>query len=349
MFSTPSSTQVNLAWTASTDNVGVAGYQIFRSGIQIGTTGNVFYTDWTATPGASYTYMVKAYDAANNVSGPSNTVNVTVPLLAAPVITSSLTATGAQNSAFTYQITATSSPTSYGASGLPSGLSVNTATGLISGTPATSGTFNVTLAATNSGGTGTAILAVTINPAAPPPSPVITSSMTATGTVNTALSYQITATNSPMSFGASGLPSGLSVDTTTGLISGTAATSGTFNVTLSATNSGGTGTAILVLTVNPAPPPPPADFSISASPSSASIKSGTPATYTVTVTGLNGFNGQVNFSVTGGAGSFSPTTVTGSGSTIMSVSAPKGSYTLTVTATGGGLIHSTSVSLRVHN
>src|SRR5207244_9654411 len=46
-----------------------------------------------------------------------------------------------------------------------SGLSVNTATGLISGTPATAGTSTVTLNATNSGGTGTATLTLTINPA----------------------------------------------------------------------------------------------------------------------------------------------------------------------------------------
>jgi hypothetical protein len=74
--------------------------------------------------------------------------------------------------------------------------------------------------------------------------------LSATGTAGTAFSYQITASNSPTSFGATGLPAGLSVNTTSGSISGTPTTAGTSDVTLSATNSGGTGTATLTLTFN---------------------------------------------------------------------------------------------------
>ena len=81
--------------------------------------------------------------------------------------------------------------------------------------------------------------------------PVISSSPTATGTVGTAFSYQITASGSPTSFGAIGLPTGLSVNTTTGAITGTPTTAGTSNVSISATNGSGTGTATLVITVSP--------------------------------------------------------------------------------------------------
>jgi hypothetical protein len=167
-----------------------------------------------------------------------------------PVITSSVTATGTVNTGFSYQIAATNSPTSYGASGLPSGLSVNTTTGLISGTPIVSGSFNVTINATNLSGTGSATLALTIGTAALPPAPVITSFLSASGTQNTAFSYQITATNSPTSFGASGLPSGLSVNTSSGLIYGTPTVSGSFSVPISASNSGGGGSATLSLTIS---------------------------------------------------------------------------------------------------
>src|SRR5436305_5066434 len=166
-----------------------------------------------------------------------------------PVITSSLTATGPVAVAFSYTITATNNPTSYNATGLPPGLSVNTSTGLISGTPTTAGTYSVTISATNAGGTGSATLTLTIKPAPP----VITSSLTTTGTVAAAFSYQITASNSPTSFNATGSPSGLTVNTSTGLISGTPA-AGTdagspYSVTISATNSGGTGRATLTITI----------------------------------------------------------------------------------------------------
>src|SRR5207249_1481560 len=80
----------------------------------------------------------------------------------------------------------------------------------------------------------------------------ITSALSATGAVGTAFSYSITASNSPASYGASGLPAGLSANTSTGLISGTPTAAATSNVTISATNSAGTGSATLVLTINPA-------------------------------------------------------------------------------------------------
>jgi hypothetical protein len=84
---------------------------------------------------------------------------------------------------------------------------------------------------------------------AQPAAPAITSSLTASGTVGVAFSYTITATNNPTSFNATGLPAGLSVNTTTGLISGTPTAAGSSNVTISATNAAGTGTATLALTI----------------------------------------------------------------------------------------------------
>ena len=62
----------------------------------------------------------------------------------------------------------------------------------------------MTLGATNSGGTGNATLTLTVTVARP----AITSATSASGTVGTAFSYQITATNSPTSFSATGLPGG---------------------------------------------------------------------------------------------------------------------------------------------
>ena len=91
---------------------------------------------------------------------------------------------------------------------------------------------------------------------APPGAPVITSPLSATAVLNQPFTYQITATNSPTSFDATGLPAGLAVDNLTGLITGMPTLDGTFNVTLSATNSSGTGTAVLMLIVSPTSPTP---------------------------------------------------------------------------------------------
>lgn len=85
-----------------------------------------------------------------------------------------------------------------------------------------------------------------------PPGPTITSSGTATGMINAVFSYAITAINNPTSFGASGLPSGLSVNPASGLISGIPTVAGTFQVTLAATNANGSATKPLTLTINPA-------------------------------------------------------------------------------------------------
>ncbi|HBF88870.1 MAG TPA: hypothetical protein DDX39_09535 [Bacteroidales bacterium] len=90
---------------------------------------------------------------------------VGTPIGAAPVITSSLTANGTVGSAFTYTITATNTPTSYSASGLPSWASFNTSTGEISGTPDATATTNVTIGATNGSGSDSETLVITVTAA----------------------------------------------------------------------------------------------------------------------------------------------------------------------------------------
>ena len=185
---------------------------------------------------------------ATNASGTGSVyVNIAIAaaVVPAPVITSALTATGTYNQSFAYDIIATNSPTSYGASWLPPGLSVNTATGRIQGFPSQAGTYYASVSATNANGTGNAAVTFIINPG----SPVITSAISANATVGKPFSYTITASNSPTSFGASGLPSGLSIDSSSGVISGTPTQTGTYNVTISATNSSGSGSASLTLAV----------------------------------------------------------------------------------------------------
>ncbi|GFE60848.1 fibronectin type III domain-containing protein [Geobacter sp. AOG2] len=72
-----SSTQVNLSWTASTDNVGVSGYKIYRNGTQVGTSTATTYQDTGLTPNTAYSYTLSAFDAASNVSAKSSATSVT--------------------------------------------------------------------------------------------------------------------------------------------------------------------------------------------------------------------------------------------------------------------------------
>ena len=72
-----SSSQINLSWTASTDNVSVTGYRIYRNGAQIGTSNNTSYTDIGLSASTTYTYNVLAYDAAGNESNLSDSVDAT--------------------------------------------------------------------------------------------------------------------------------------------------------------------------------------------------------------------------------------------------------------------------------
>lgn len=73
------STNVSLSWTASSDNVGVTSYQIYRDGVQIGTSTQTRYADSGLNANTNYSYYVKALDAAGNASAASNTALVKTP------------------------------------------------------------------------------------------------------------------------------------------------------------------------------------------------------------------------------------------------------------------------------
>ena len=77
-----SPTQVDLAWTASTDNVGVAGYYVYRDGVQVASVSATTHSSTGLAAGTSYSFAVAAYDAAGNVSAKSNAVSAATPALA---------------------------------------------------------------------------------------------------------------------------------------------------------------------------------------------------------------------------------------------------------------------------
>ncbi len=175
------------------------------------------------------------------------------PPTVAPAISNTSLAAATTGIPYSVQLTVSANggnvaPSSWSASNLPPGLSVNPLTGAISGTPTTSGTFSVGLSAANAAGTGaTKTLSLVVSSL---PLPTF-SGLTMSAVAGSAFNYTITAANSPSSYGASNLPSGLILTPMSNVINGTPQVPGTYSPTISATNPTGTATATLNLTVLP--------------------------------------------------------------------------------------------------
>jgi len=169
--------------------------------------------------------------------------------------------TGKVGTAVSLQIHATDSASgqtlTYAATSLPAGLSISSSTGLITGTPTTAGTSSVVVTVTDgTGASGTASFSWTISTATGN-TVTVTNPGSQTGTVGTAESLQIHATDSAsgqtLTYSATSLPAGLSISSTTGLISGTPTTAGTSSVTVTATDTtGASGSATFSWTISPA-------------------------------------------------------------------------------------------------
>jgi len=183
---------------------------------------------------ASAATMLSAFNLA---PAGSDTVTVTNP--------GSQTST--VGSAASLQISASDSASgqtlTYAATGLPAGLSISSATGLISGTPTTAGTSSVTVTATDTTGAhGSTTFTWTVNPVAGN-TVTVTNPGGQSSRTGTAVSLQIRAADSAsgqaLTYGAVGLPAGLSVNPASGLISGTPTSTGMFTVTVTATDTTG--------------------------------------------------------------------------------------------------------------
>lgn len=223
------------------------------------------------------------------------------------------------------------------------------------------GTFPLTVTATSGPLVHTAAVSLTVNPqpdflinATPAAQTIViggtASFQTAVAAVNgftgvvafsvAGLPVGATATFTPVSINGSG-NSVLSV-TTTG-----ATPTGAYPLTITGTSGSLTRTASVSLTVAATP-----DFSLTVSPSTQTAKRNNTANYTVTVVPTGGFTGVVSLSVavspTGPSARFTPPTLT-SGSSVLAVTAgPKiGTFTVVVTARGGGLTRSATVVLNV--
>jgi hypothetical protein len=241
----------------------------------------------TPTTAGTATFTVTATNPAG--TGGTGTISLTItPANGAPVITAATPSPAATvGKAYTYSFTASGTPVPTFAvlSGtLPPGVGL-TAAGVLSGTPTADGTFAFTVTATNSKGTDTAG-PITVTVAKAPAKPLFTASKPpTTAVVGTDYSYAFLASGQPAptyAVATGALPTGLSLNQTTGSLGGTPTAAGSFSFTISATNSAGTATTSkIIIKVSPAPVAP--VFTSGAPPTTAKV--GTALSFTFTATG----------------------------------------------------------------
>jgi uncharacterized protein (TIGR03790 family) len=176
-----SSTQINVSWSASTDNVAVTGYQVFRNGSLAGTTTALSYSDTGLAASTTYSYTVAAFDAAGNVSSQSApatattltpdtippTVSITAPVTNATVSNTVVVSATASDNVAVANVQFQLNGTNLGASltSAPYAVSWNTTT-------TANGSYTLTAIATDTSGnaaTSTPVMVTVSNTATGPP------------------------------------------------------------------------------------------------------------------------------------------------------------------------------------
>lgn len=196
----------------------------------------------------------------------------------------------------------------------------------------------------------------TLSGSAVSPSPIVagnsgTSTITVTPSNGFNSSVTLSAPTPPsgisVTFGTNPVANGSGTSTATIAVASTVQT-GTYNVTISGTGGGVTSTTTLSVSVSNTT----ASFSISASPTSTSVTQRGSTSVTVTATATGGFDSAISLSASGGSGltfSFSPTSITGSGTSKLTIKASRnaatGDHTITIKGTSGSKTSSTTITV----
>ena len=249
---TVSGTSVALSWTAATDNVGVTGYKIDRTAVQIGTSTITSYNDSGLAHGTTYTYTVYAVDAAGNVSAVSNSASATI----AAVLPGAPTAVTATAGDTTASVTF-SAPSSNGGAAITSytvtasnGIKAMGSTSPIAVSGLTDGTaYTFTVVATNS--VGNSVASTASNSVTPVHSATVPGAPTAVtalaGNASAAVRFTAPTSNggAPItSYTVTSTPGGIAATGTSSPITITGLTNGTsYTFTVKASNSVGSSVA----------------------------------------------------------------------------------------------------------
>jgi hypothetical protein len=221
----------------------------------------------TPSASASGVYAI-TFTAKNSTGTASQAFSLTVDQ--PPTYSNAATVTETAGTAFAFTVSTKGYPVpALSAGTLPSGVSFvdnGNGTGTLAGTTSVAaGTYSVTITAANAGGSANQVIALTVKTdSSKVPVPAFTSAATATATAGKAFTFTVTTTGSPTTTYSTSvthtgtLPSGLSFNNLgngTATISGTptAASGGTYALTLTAKNSAGTTTQSFVLTVQAGP------------------------------------------------------------------------------------------------
>ncbi len=354
--------------------------------IGLGSSYDIDFHDITSGTSGSYSAVV-GYDLVTGWGSPNgaNLINALAP--ASTTAGFSLSATAASvtdgstgTSTVTESVTGGfDSAVTLSASGLPAGVTAAFSPASITGagtstltftaaSTATAGSYSITVTGTPaSGTTETTSLTLTVSAAATPSFSLsataasVKDSSTGTSTITETVTNGF---DSAVTLTASGLPTGVTAAFSPTSITGagtstltftaaSTATAGSYTITVTGTPASGTAkTTTLTLTVTAVVT---GSFTISVSPTSGYLDQGQSGYAVVTTKASGGFDSAITFSATGipsgVTGSFSPASVTGSGTTdftlTVSRTAPTGTHPITITGTGGGLTESTTLTFQV--